>query len=77
MNKTELKEKYTDAPACGVWSDGLVGIELLDMLYDIEDSATVRGYNGDLHRVKVYYTDTSAYIRLYGRRYYFRDCMRV
>jgi len=82
MNKTELKEKYTDAPACGVWCDGLVGIEFLAVLYDIDDRAVVRGYDKELHALKIYTTYTRAgldrpYIRLYGRRYYFDECMRV
>lgn len=75
MTKQE-KDFYKDKRAVAVCSMGLVGLECLDILYGIDDYMIVRGYTGDLHKVKIYYTD-NPYIRLYGRRFNTSDFMRI
>ena len=79
----EEKTKYQDKKAVAVCCDGLVGIECLDIIYGIDDYMVVRGYNNDLHKVKVYERINTEnpegyhYIKLYGRRYNTSDFMRV
>ena len=72
------KENYRTKTACAVWCDGLTGVECLDVCYGINDFLVVRGYNGDVHTLKINDTTTGRnYIRLYGRRYYLDECLRV
>ncbi len=57
------------------------GVEVLDIIYGIDDYAVVRYNFGDVeekvHKLKIRYDSGSPYVRLDGNRIRFDECMRV
>ena len=75
-----LKEQYMQYPTVAYCTD-FEGIEIKDILYGIEDYivflAGTMGNNPTCHKAKVYYSGERPYFKLYGRRIYLDNCMRV
>lgn len=69
-NEEELKIK-------AVYSFGLEGIEILDILYGVEDKIIWR-YSTDkkIHYTKIYYKNR-AYFKADNRKIYLDECLRV
>ena len=74
MTKSE-KQNYLNKNTIGYWCDWM-GIELKDIEYGINDYAIIAIQERSVHRVKIYYGKRH-YIRIYGRRLYFDECLRV
>ena len=78
-----LKEIYMNRKPVGTMAlCNFGGLEILDIIYGIEDMAIACFNNGcgrsDIRRHKIYYTTGGrAYIRKAGRRFYFDEIMRV
>lgn len=75
MTKSE-KQNYLNKNTVGYWCDWM-GIELKDIEYGINDYAIIVIQEKSVHRVKINYGNKSDYIRIYGRRLYFSECLRV
>ena len=74
----EEKAKYQDKKAVAVYSMGLVGYEVLDIVYGIDDYIITRySHDRSLHKTKIYYNNDRTYTKLYGRRVYMDECLRV
>lgn len=60
-----------------VYSFGLEGIEILDIIYDTDNSIVWR-YTTDkkLHCTKIYY-ENRAYFKANNKRIYLDDCLRL
>ena len=78
MTKEE-KAKYKDAKAVATYClSNLGGIEILDILYGIDDYVVVRYYGESYHRVKINYTMSGrSYFRIGAYRIYLDECMKV
>ena len=74
MTKSE-KQNYLNKNTVGYWCD-LMGIELKDIEYGINDYAIIVVNETSVHRVKIYY-GKRLYIRICGRRLYFHECLRI
>lgn len=76
MTKAE-KNNWREAETKAVYAFGLVGLEIKEILYGIEDYI-IYVYTGDnsVHQSKLYYGDRP-YFRFYGHRVYADECMRV
>ena len=74
MTKSE-KQNYLNKNTVGYWCD-LMGIELKDIEYGINDYAIIVIQEKSVHRVKIYY-GLREYIKINGRRLYFDECLRV
>ena len=63
----------------GIWSLGLISLELVEISYTIEDYALVRWSDEDkIRKLRLYYNQNNrAYVYLNRRRYYLDECMRV
>ena len=74
------KSKAMEKKSVGYWST-LGGVELKDIEYGIDDYALVvsGAWIGKqkMHRLKIHYTVDDGYIRVYGLRLHFSDCLRV
>ena len=76
MTKVE-KESYSDKQAVGVKViTNTCVIEVLDIQYGIEDYVVIRGYTGDIHKLKIYCTEDS-YFNYGGQRQHLSEFMRV
>ena len=81
MTKTEMAE-YADKKPIGVYPmSNWGGLEVLDILYGIDDYAVVRFNFGEpekkIHKVKIYYGARTTYIRVDGVHVVLSDVMRV
>ena len=75
MTKSE-KQNYLNKKTIGYWCDWW-GIELKDIEYGINDYAIIVIQEKSVHRVKINYGSKRDYIRIYGRRLYFNECLRA
>ena len=71
----QKKQNYLNKNTIGYWCD-LMGIELKDIEYGINDYAIIVIQEKSVHRVKIYY-GKRPYIRIYGYRFYFDECLRT
>lgn len=75
MTKLE-KQNYLNKKTVGYWSDG-GGVEVKGIEYGINDYAIIYiRLKKSVHRVKINY-GIREYIRIYGRRLYFNECLRA
>ena len=59
-----------------VYSNGLSGIEILDIEYGIIDRVVYRTHDGKIHKHIIYYNERPYFINN-GIRIHFDECMRV
>lgn len=65
-----------------VYSMGLCGLEILDIVYGIDDFVLYRfsvcdGNEGKTRKAKIHYETERPYFLFRGRRIHFDDCLRV
>ena len=78
----EMKEKYKDAPAVATYClSNWGGIEILDILYGIDDSVVYRfnfGEPQEAHQAKIHYgVNHSSFKTCAGYSIRLDECMRV
>lgn len=75
----EIKKEYQnkkDLKPIGYWCiSNCLQIELLNIIYNINDYAVIRAAK-KIHVLKIYYNVNSSYINMYGMHLNFNDCMR-
>ena len=63
--------------AIGYWYlSNTIAVNLIDIEYSINDYAIIEDWNGNIHKLKIYYNTKNSYIRLYNNRYYFNNCIK-
>lgn len=77
MTKQEKKEYENKRPIGFYCLSNLGGIEILDILYGIEDYVVVRYYGNSYHRVKINYGVNHTSFRIGRRTIRLDECMRV
>lgn len=61
----------------GSWTvSNNTALKVLDIEHGIEDKAIVQYENDKPRKVKIYYGNRD-YIRVYGQRFYFDECIRA
>ena len=72
------KEICDSNPTVGVYSEGLAGLEIKYIEYDIDDYVYyVAHYDKEsYHKSKIYY-DGRLYFNFYGRKIYFDEILRA
>ena len=72
------KEICNSNPTVGVYSEGLAGLEIKYIEYDIDDYVYyVALYgNSSYHKSKIYYSDRP-YFKFRGRRIHFDEVLRI
>lgn len=77
MTKKE-KNLYNSKKVIAIYSCGLVGLEVLDIIYSIDDYIIYR-YTGDntIHRAKIYNTGNTSYFNSCIGYVNLNNCLRV
>lgn len=74
----EEKRQYEDKEPVAVYPmSNSGGIEILDILYGIEDYVVCRYYGMSYHRVKINYSGERSYFRIGRFRVFLDECMKV
>lgn len=80
MTKKEKKEYESKRPIAVFCDSNWGGVEILDILYGIEDYVVARynyGEPQELHRVKIHYGENVQSFRIGRRTFNLNDFMRV
>ena len=77
MNKNlrEFYEKKNPIAVIGITN--ISSIQILDIEYGIDDYAIIKGFVGDIHKIKIYDSTKGAYFKYSNRRYYIKDFMKI
>ena len=78
MNKSlrEFYEKKNPIAAMGITN--ISSIQILDIEYGIDDYAIIKGFAGDIHRYKIYYSVRKGMYFKYGNtRYYLKHFLKI
>lgn len=59
-----------------VYSEGLTGLEILDIEYGVIDRVIYRTYDGKIHERIIYYNERPYFVNN-GIRIHFDECVRV
>ena len=78
MTKKALQREYAGAKAIATMGlNNWGGIEILDIIYGINDTVIVRDMDDSLHSLKLKYNTNGGYFDLTGNRYYMSQFMVV
>lgn len=77
MNKTEKKAYESKKPVAVYSMSNWGGIEILDILYGIDDYVVARWYGKSIHCVKIHYGANHASFRIGAHTIRLDECMRV
>ena len=77
MNKSlrELYEKKNPIAVIGITN--ISSIQILDIECGIDDYAIIKGFAGDIHKIKIYDSTKGAYFKYSNSRYYIKDFMKI
>ena len=77
MNKSlrEFYEKKNPIAAMGITN--ISSIQILDIEYGIDDYVIIKGFVGDIHKIKIYDSTKGAYFKYSNSRYYIKDFMKI
>ena len=78
MNKSlrEFYEKKNPIAVIGITN--ISSIQILDIEYGIDDYVIIKGFTGDIHRHKIYYSVRKGMYFKYGNaRYYLKHFLKI
>jgi len=77
FKKTTRLDYYKSKKTIGYWSFGLTGLEVKEIIHDVDDYIVGIYNNTSVHKLKVYNNEKGSYVNFNKSKLYMNDCMRV